>query len=112
MTWVFPNPFVMEVNDFLTNCSQTVRLGLHTQHGRPTGICAEPLLFALYTHDCVPTHPTNTIIKFTDGTTVVGLISGEDKTAYRDGVQRLAMWYSDNILILNSLKTKELIIKF
>lgn len=38
--------------------------------------------------------------------------SGADETAYRDEVQRLAVWCSDNNLKLNSSKTKELIINF
>ncbi|KAK1801020.1 hypothetical protein P4O66_004683 [Electrophorus voltai] len=50
--------------------------------------------------------------KFVDNTTVVGLILGEDETACRDEVQGLARWCSKNNLILNSSKTKELIIDF
>lgn len=34
-----------------------------------------PLLYFLYTHDCIAVHPTNAIIKFADDTTLVGLIS-------------------------------------
>ncbi|KAI4887106.1 hypothetical protein NFI96_003143 [Prochilodus magdalenae] len=37
-------------------------------------------------YDCVPTHSSNTIVRFADDTTVVGLISGGDETAYRDEV--------------------------
>lgn len=51
-------------------------------------------------------------MKFADDTTMVGLISGDDGTAYKDEVQRLTAWCLVNILILNSLKTKELIINF
>ena len=39
---------------------------------------------SLFTHDCVATHASNSIIKFADGTTVVGLITNNDKTAYRE----------------------------
>lgn len=66
-----------------------------------------PLLFILYTHDCIPTHSSNAIVRFADTTTVVGLISGED--AYREGVQWLLAWSSENNLILNTSKTKELV---
>ncbi|XP_072547004.1 uncharacterized protein [Salminus brasiliensis] len=51
---------------------------------------------------------SNTIIKFADDTTVVGLISGGDETAYRDEVQGLAEWCAENNM--NSSKTKELVI--
>ncbi len=71
-----------------------------------------PLLYALYTYDCVPTHPTNKIIKFADDTTVVGLISGGDETAYREEVQNLTDWCTANHLQLNTTKTKEVIIDF
>ena len=37
-----------------------------------------PLLYSLFTHDCVAKHDSNTIIKFADNTTVVGLITNND----------------------------------
>ena len=49
--------------------------------------------------------------KFADDTSVVGLMQN-DESAYRDGVQKLAVWCTDNNLALNSTKTKELIIDF
>ncbi|XP_066531611.1 semaphorin-4A-like [Hoplias malabaricus] len=55
---------------------------------------------------------SNTIIKFADDTTVVGLISGGDETAYRDEVLGLVDWCAENNLSLNSTKTKELVIDF
>ena len=49
-----------------------------------------PLLYSLFTHDCMARHDSNTIIKFSDDTTVVGLIN--DETAYREEVRVLAVW--------------------
>jgi hypothetical protein len=46
------------------------------------------LLYSLFTHDCVAKHDSNTIIKFADDTTVVGLITDNDETAYRENVAR------------------------
>ncbi len=63
---------------------------------------------ALFTHNCIPVHGSNSIIKFADDTTVVGLISGNDEMAYRDEVQHLATWCANNNLALNTQKTKEL----
>jgi hypothetical protein len=34
-----------------------------------------PFLYSLFTHDCMARHDSNTIIKFADDTTVVGLIT-------------------------------------
>ena len=74
--------------------TQTVKLGPHLSStitlitGSPKGYVLSQLLYSLYTHDCTPTHPTNTIIKFADDTTVIGLISLDDESAYRDEVKK------------------------
>ncbi len=44
--------------------------------------------------------------------TVVGLISEEDKTAYREEVKMLSTWCTTSNLILNISRTKELIVNF
>jgi hypothetical protein len=54
--------------------------------GAPQGYLLSPLLFSLFSHDCVATHASNSIIKFADDTTVVDLITNNDETAYREGV--------------------------
>jgi hypothetical protein len=51
-------------------------------------------------HDC------NSIIKFTDNTTVVGLITNNDETAYREEVRALRVWCQENSLTLNVNKIK------
>ena len=51
-----------------------------------------PLLYSLFTHDCTARHDSKTIIKFADDTTVVGLITNNDETAYREEVRDLIMW--------------------
>ena len=42
-----------------------------------------PLLYSLFTLDCVAAHDSNTIIKFADDWTVVGLITDDDETGKR-----------------------------
>ncbi|KAK3516018.1 hypothetical protein QTP70_001751 [Hemibagrus guttatus] len=59
-----------------------------------------------------PVYGSNSIIKFADDTTVIGLISDNDETSYRAEVQHLVAWCADNNLLLNTSKTKELIIDF
>ena len=78
--------------------------------GAPQGCALSPLLYSLFTHDCVVKHASNSIIKFADDTTVVGLITNDDKTAYREEVRALGVWCLENNLSLN--KTKELIVDF
>ena len=57
------------------------------------------------------THASNTI-KFADDTTVVGLITNNDETAYREEVKALVEWWQENNLYLNVNKTKEMIVDF
>jgi hypothetical protein len=46
-----------------------------------------------------------------DDTTVVGLITNNDETAYREEVRNVSVWCQDNIY-LNMSKTKELIVDY
>ncbi len=71
-----------------------------------------PLLFTLLTHDCTNKFSSNHIIKFADDTSVVGFISNNDETHYRDEVAQLAEWYGANNLSINVGKTKEVVMDF
>ena len=44
-------------------------------------------------------------------TRVVGLITDNDETAYEE-VRDLTVWYKDNNLSLNVIKTKEMIVDY
>ena len=57
-------------------------------------------------------HDSNAIIKLADDTTLVGLITNNNETAYREEVRDLAVWCQDNNLSLNVIKTKELILDY
>ncbi len=103
------------IQDFLTGRPQVVKVGQFTSNsitlniGAPQGCVLSPLLYSLYTHDCVSSHSSTSIIKFAE---VLGLISNNDETAYLDEVERLTSWCQDNCLSLNVSKTKELIVDF
>jgi hypothetical protein len=64
--------------------------------GAPQGCILSPLLYSLFTYDCVAMHAS--IIKFADNTTVVGLITKNDETAYREEVRALGVWFQENNL--------------
>ncbi|CDQ86081.1 unnamed protein product [Oncorhynchus mykiss] len=106
------------VLEFLTGRTQVVRVGnnistlLILNTGAPQGCVLSPLLYSLFTHDCVAMHASNSIIKFADNTTVVGLITNNDETAYREEVRALGVWCQENNLTLNVNKTKEMIVDF
>ena len=75
--------------------------------GAPQKCVLSPLLYSLLIHDCTARHDIN--IKFENGTTMVGMITDNDETIYREEVRDLAMWCQDN-LSLNVIKTKEMIV--
>ncbi len=104
--------------DFLTGRPQSVSVGHNTSStttlstGAPRGCVLSPLLFMLLTHDCTAKFSSNHIIKFADDTSVVGLISNNDETHYREEVAQLVEWCGANKLSLNVSKTKEVVLDF
>ncbi len=94
------------IQDFLTGRPQVVKVGQFTSNsitlniGAPQGCVLSPLLYSLYTHDCVFSHSSTSIVKFADDTVVLGLINNNDEAAYLDEVERLTSWCQDNCLSL------------
>ena len=86
----------------ITSTTLTLKLGA------PQGCVLSPHLYSLLSHGYVATHNSNTVIKFANDTMVVGLITGDDETAYGEEVSDLAVWCRNNNLSLNVSKTKEL----
>ncbi|KAL0149225.1 hypothetical protein M9458_055459, partial [Cirrhinus mrigala] len=91
------------IMDFLTNRPQHVRSGhicsttVTLNTGVPQGCVLSPFLYFLFTHDCRPVYGSNTIIKFADDTT-----GGDQAPGH----------LTNNNLLLNTTKTKELIVDF
>ncbi|KAK3572661.1 hypothetical protein QTP86_001625 [Hemibagrus guttatus] len=110
-------PLCRWISNFLKVRPQAVWAGKHVSPsltlttGALQGCVLSPLLYSLYTYDCVATS-SSTSIKFVDNTAVVGLISNNDKTADLEEIKKLETWFQDNKLLLNVSKTKELIVDF
>ncbi|XP_071229452.1 uncharacterized protein [Salvelinus alpinus] len=75
--------------DFLTGHPQVVKVSNNTSSilnilntGATQGCVLSLFLYSLFTHDSVTSHNSNTIIKF--DTTVVGLITNNNETPFRD----------------------------
>ena len=64
----------------------------------------------VHTHSKHLLHISNSIIKFAVNTTLVGHITNNDETAYREEVRALAKWCQENNLSLKVNKIKELIV--
>ncbi|KAK3510058.1 hypothetical protein QTP70_026788, partial [Hemibagrus guttatus] len=113
-----PDSMCSWITDFLTDRRQFVRLGTHVsdlQHistGSPQSCVLSPLLFSLYTNGCTSGHQSVKLLKFADDTTLIGLISDGNESAYRGEIDRLVSWCSTNNLELNSLKTVEMTVDF
>jgi len=92
---------------FLTGRPQVVRIGdrtsstLITNTGTLQGCVLSSLLFSLQ-------RSSNLLVKFADDTTIVGLISDSDESAYRE-VDTLTSWCQDNNLSLNVSKIRRLL---
>jgi hypothetical protein len=70
-------------------------------------IVLSPLPYSVFTHDCTARHDSNTIIKFADDTTAVGLITDYNETTYREEVRDPTVLCKDNNFSLNVIKAKE-----
>ena len=99
---------------FLTGRRQSVRIRNHTSRtqiintGTPQGCALGPMFYTLFTQDCVAPPSDTTIIRSADDTTVMGLITWGDQTAYRMEVVNLVAWCQVNHLSLNVDKTKKM----
>ena len=100
----------MHVQVQVVKCNNKTSEPLTVSTGPPQGCLLSPLLCSLYTNDCILHHQSVKLIKFADDTTVVGLITRNKKSEYRNHISSLLDWCSANNLELNVGKTKEMVV--
>ncbi|KAJ8369389.1 hypothetical protein SKAU_G00094170 [Synaphobranchus kaupii] len=72
----------------------------------------DTLQFAYRANSCTSSHQSVKLLKFADDTTLIGLISNGDESAYRWEIEQLLSWCGQNNLELNALKTVEMVVDF
>ena len=103
--------------DFLTSRQQYVKLNnVHSNRislntGAPQGCVLSPTLYTMYTNDFKVASSDTKMLKFADDTAIQGLMSTSDDSYFME-IAKFVQWCKVNFLILNVLKTKEIIIDF
>ena len=104
--------------DFLTDRRQCVYVngeysGVTTINtGAPQGCVLSPALFTIYTNDSSSHSYKCLIVKYADDTVLIGFVTGDDESDYRQEISRFTKWCDDHNLLLNVTQTKELIFDF
>ncbi|KAI4898460.1 hypothetical protein NFI96_011945, partial [Prochilodus magdalenae] len=104
--------------DYLTNQPHYVRARdcvsdkVVSSTGAPQGTVLAPFLFTLYTADFMYSSPNCHLQKFSDDSAIVGLITNEEDSEYRELIQDFVDWCLQNHLQINVGKTKELVVDF
>ena len=117
------NQLSLWILNFLTRRPQFVFLNVNnssfnssfitTNTGAPQGTVLAPILFSIYTNDCVKVFNNIPIIKYADDTSIQALIkNNSDLINYKNEILRFVKWCDDHFLLLNVKKTKEIIFDF
>ena len=94
----------------IDNCKSSV---LVSNTGAPQGCVLSPFLFSVYTNSVVSNNPSVRIFKYADDMAIVGLMNHTKcDNFYFQTISDFSNWCHDSNLILNTDKTKEMVIDF
>ena len=111
---------ILWINSFLTQGEQQVRINstvsprLVTNTRAPQGCVLSPLLYTIYTNDCVAMSPNKTMIKYADDTCIVGCMypNNDSLQSFNQEISLFVEWWEQNYREINVNKTKELIVDY
>lgn len=102
---------------FLSNRPQQVRFNsvlsekAVSSTGAPQGTVSSSLLFTLYTNECVSSQVNQYVIKFSDDTVILSLLTSKDNiSSHTTGVDRFVEWCDEHHLQINVKKTQEIVV--
>ena len=112
------NPFLIRwYFSFLSKRPQQVRFNsvlsdkAVSSTGAPQGTVSSSLLFTLYTNECVSSQANQYVIKFSDDTVILSLLTSEDNiSSHTTGVDRFVRWCDEHHLQINVKKTQEIVV--
>ena len=114
-----PDYLVNIIMSFLSNRKQHVKIDdckssvLVSNTGAPQGCVLSPFLFSVYTNSVVSNNPSVRIFKYADDMAIVGLMNHTKcDNFYFQTISDFSNWCHDSNLILNTDKTKEMVIDF
>ena len=73
--------------------------------GAPQGCVSSPVLFTIYTNECVSKHPHNYIVKFSDDTAILSLLY-QDTAFYHSEIKQFVDWCDAHHLVVNVTKNR------
>jgi hypothetical protein len=100
---------------FLTGRQQRVRVAdelsdaITTSTGSPQGCVLSPILFTLYVENMTTSYENIHILKYADDTVILELLCQEQPSNLQQEISKLAAWCSENFLLINTSKTKEML---
>lgn len=112
------NPFLIRwYYSFLSNRPQQVKFNSTLSDmtlcsiGAPQGCVSSPFLFTLYTNDCVSSGPNQYIVKFSDDTVILSLLTKHcDLNIHQTAVDKFVNWCDSHFLHINTKKTVEMVL--